>query len=181
MSVIDKVAGSLGISESLEDRAKARSSALDVAEPDDWLSQVLDHHGQIDAAFQAVEDAENETERLQAQEWLALLLTGHAVAEESVIYPALAMIGEKGHAETAYSEQASVKMDMAALADLDPASPEYADKLGKIREAVAHHVYEEESQWFIALKRKAPSSDQEKLTQRYDEEFARYTGGEVTA
>jgi hypothetical protein len=43
---------------------------------------------------------------------------------------------------------------------------------------MAHHVYEEESNWFLDLKRKTPAADQVKLTQRYQEQFARYFGNE---
>jgi hypothetical protein len=41
---------------------------------------------------------------------------------------------------------------------------------------VAHHVYEEENNWFLDLKTKTPSADQGKLTQRYQEQFSRYMG-----
>jgi hypothetical protein len=41
---------------------------------------------------------------------------------------------------------------------------------------VAHHVYEEESSWFLDLKRRMPAADQVELTQRYQEHFARYMG-----
>jgi hypothetical protein len=54
-------------------------------------------------------------------------------------------------------------------------SQEFADKLEHIRGAVAHHVYEEEANWFVDLKKKLPSADQTKLTFRYKQEFSRYT------
>ena len=44
--------------------------------------------------------------------------------------------------------------------------------------AVAHHVYEEEHNWFLDLKTKTPAADQIKLTQRYQEHFSRYMGEE---
>ena len=36
---------------------------------------------------------------------MGTLLTGHSMAEEAVIYPALAQAGKQGHANTAYTEQ----------------------------------------------------------------------------
>jgi hypothetical protein len=45
--------------------------------------------------------------------------------------------------------------------------------LEHIEAAVAHHAYEEESNWFLDLKSKTPVADQVKLTQRYQEHFAR--------
>jgi hypothetical protein len=57
-------------------------------------------------------------------------------------------------------------------------SQEFLDKLEQMEGAVAHHVYDEESSWFLELKTKTPSADQVKLTQRYQEHFARYMGDE---
>ena len=53
---------------------------------------------------------------------------------------------------------------MALLEKLEPLSEEYMDKLEHIRGAVAHHVYEEENNWFVDLKQKAPLSEQDRLT-----------------
>ncbi len=72
-------------------------------------------------------------------------------------------------------------MQMANLENLPPMSREYLDKLEHIREAVAHHVYEEEGTWFLELKRQAPAADQVKLTKRYKEEFERYVGADAIA
>jgi hypothetical protein len=58
---------------------------------------------------------------------------------------------------------------------LPPTSQEYLDKLEHIRGAIAHHVYEEEDNWFLDLKQKLLAPDQVKLNFRYREEFLRYT------
>lgn len=179
MSVIDQVVTAFSLPETDESRQKARTEALALAEPGDWLSLVLQHHLQIEEAFARVKKAASSADRLAAQGRLGVVLTGHAIAEESVLYPALAEIGSKGHAETGYSDQAEVKMQMAELENLDAASQEYLDKLEHIRESVQHHVYEEEAHWFQQLKRKANLDVQSKLTERYQEEFGRYVGVDV--
>ena len=79
------------------------------------------------------------------------------------------------------AEQAAAKTEMAALEEIDALSQDYLDKLEHIRAAVAHHVYEEESKWFLELKEKVPQLEQSKLTARYTEEFNRYLGREVAA
>jgi hypothetical protein len=72
---------------------------------------------------------------------LAVLLLGHAQAEESVLYPALAAADEKAHAEIGYNEQALVKMQMAILETLPPMSKEFMEKLDHIEGAgAAPHV-----------------------------------------
>ena len=69
-----------------------------------------------------------------------------------------------------------VKMQMAALEKLDPLSQAFEDELDHIKGALLHHMYEEEGNWFLALKQRALPQDQEMMTARYAEEFDRYVG-----
>ncbi len=181
MSVIDKVIAAVTPMESDEARIEARAKARAAARPGTWLALVLDHHLEIEGAFTAVRSAATAEERRTAQKRLGVLLTGHSIAEESVIYPALASAHEKGHAEMAYTEQSAAKVQMAALEAIDPMSHAYLDKLEHIRGAVAHHVYEEEHTRFIKLYEKMDPVDQRRLTQRYEEEFIRYCGEQSNA
>jgi hypothetical protein len=178
MSIIDKVVAAVTPPESQEARAKARAKARASAGPGDWLTMALNHHEQIEAAFAAVKSASDPATRVATLKKLSTLLTGHSIAEEAALYPALAKVDEKGHAVKAYTEQSAAKLQMGLLEDLPPMSQDFLDKLGHIEGAVAHHVYEEESNWFLDLKSKTPLADQIKLTQRYQEHFARYMGGD---
>jgi hypothetical protein len=178
MSAFDKFVAAVTPPESEEQRAEARSRARAVAEPGDWLSMILDHHEEIEEAFAAVKSAGDAQGRREAEEELAILLTGHAIAEEAVVYPAMAHAEERGHATMAYTEQAAAKLQLAGLAYLDPMSQDYIDKLGHLEGAVAHHVYEEESKWFLDLKERAPAQEQDRLTARYEEEYERYMGAD---
>ncbi|MBA2587112.1 MAG: hemerythrin domain-containing protein [Alphaproteobacteria bacterium] len=176
MSIIDKVIAAVTPPESDEARAKARAEATAACEPGDWLSLVLDHHIELEDAVAAVEDATTADERTDAFKEFAVLLTGHAIAEEGVLYPGLSANSETGHADMGYTEQAMVKMQMAALEKLDPMSQEFEDKLEHVKGALMHHMYEEEGNWFLDLKKKATPEEQEMMTARYTEEFERYTG-----
>ena len=173
MSLIDKVVAAVTPQESEEKRREARAKARAATGQNDWLAQVLQHHEKIEALFDAVRAAQDVASRLQAFKELALVLTGHANAEEAVIYPALVHFDHKSHGMAGYTEQAGAKANMGELEYLDPMSSEFLDKLEHIRGAVAHHMYEEEGDRFLDLK-KLPSSDQARLTARYMEEFDRY-------
>jgi hypothetical protein len=105
---------------------------------------------------------------------LFLLLAGHSAAEEAVPYPALAAAGEKGHAEIGYEEQAMAKIQLASLETLDPMGRDFHDSLHHLNGAVLHHMYEEESSWFLLLREKVPPLEQERLTGRYRVEMARF-------
>jgi hypothetical protein len=118
MSIVDKIIAALTPPESDDARREARAQAHSVASPGDWLSMVLEHHERIESAFVAVKAANSANAQIAAQKKLAIMLTGHANAEESVIYPALAGANEKGHATTAYTEQAAAKIQMGLLEKL---------------------------------------------------------------
>jgi hemerythrin superfamily protein len=147
---------------------KARAAA----EPGDWLSAALDHHDQIRAAFEIARKAPPGGGRVSAMKGLAVVLTGHSLAEEVVLYPALASLGDPNHAEEAYAEQTEVKLQMAELERLDPASADWLEQLEQIRAAVLDHMTEEENSWFLQIKSEHP--DQARLSARFREEFDRY-------
>jgi hypothetical protein len=83
--------------------------------PSDWLGMALAHHVEIEEAFAAVKEARTGATRVAALKKLAIVLTGHANAEESVLYPGLARAGERHHATTVYAEQAAAKIEMGVL------------------------------------------------------------------
>jgi hypothetical protein len=174
MSVVDKVLAKITPPESEDKRAKATAKARAAAGSGDWLSMALDHHDQIRAAFTAAKQASPGSARPDALKALALILNGHSLAEEVVLYPALAQAGDKAHAGLAYTEQTTAKMQMAELENIAPSSEAWLDKLGHIEGAVLHHMFEEESSWFLKLKEKG--EHEARLTERYREEFERYAG-----
>lgn len=177
MSFLDKIAAKIMPPESDNDRANARKVAQSLAGDGDWLAIVLEHHQQIERQFERALNAPAGETRLSALKELATFLTGHANAEESVLYPALTTIGEKAHAGMAYEEQAMTKIEMALLETLDPFGAEWRTKLEHIQGAVLHHVYEEEGTWFPQLQQKLSPAERPRLTRRFVEEFQRYTRG----
>lgn len=176
MSFFDRIVAAVTPPESAEDRAKARSEARRAATPGDWLDQILNHHEQIEAAFARAQAAHDAASRTEALKVLGALLTGHSSAEEAVIYPQLSK-DHKTHMAMAYEEQQAAKVQVALLEELDPLSQDWLDKIGHLQGAVAHHVYEEESDRFLHLKKELPTDEQARMTERYAEETARYDGG----
>ena len=181
MGVLDKVIAAVTPEASDEDRAEARGKARALSTGDDWLGTVIDHHEAIEVAFDAVKSAKTANAQRQAQQELATLLTGHSIAEEAVLYPAMALGDQEGHSAEAYTEQSAAKVQTAALDDLVPLSKDYFDKLEHLRAAVAHHVFEEESEWFPTLFDEGDAARQVKLTTQYQEQFQRYMGAAVEA
>ena len=172
MSVIDKALAAITPQPGADKRAEATQRAREAAAPGDWLSLALDHHDEIRAAFAEGRAVRSAGDRRAAMERLAVVLNGHSLAEEIVLYPAMAQNGHKVQAGVAYSEQTTAKMQMAEWENIPPSTPEWKDKLEHIEGAVLTHIYEEESSWFLKLKEKGEG--QGHLTQRFREEFERY-------
>ncbi|MGL5836933.1 MAG: hemerythrin domain-containing protein [Sphingorhabdus sp.] len=177
MSILDKLIAAVTPPESEQDRIDAHARAREHASRAPWLAMVLDHHQQIDAAFAAVKSASTAADRRNNLRHLGELLAGHSLAEEGVIYPALSDAGDTGHATMAYTEQAAAKMQLGLLERMDPMSKDFEDKLGHLEGAVKHHVYQEESTWFIDLVNASPNADHVMISERYSEEFNRYMNG----
>lgn len=177
MSIFDKIAATIMPPESAEDRAEARRKAEAMAAECPFLADVLDHHRQIEQAFAACSSAGDPGSRAAAVRRLAAILTGHANAEEAVLYPAVAEHDGKAHAAMAYQEQAMTKVELAKLEMLDPMSQEWADKLEHIEGAVRHHMYQEEGTWFPELIENIPEAEHQHVIMRFREEFERYAGG----
>ena len=174
MNIVDKVISAVTPNPTDAQLQEARAQARALAGKGGWLSAILDHHEQIEACFAAVSSATSESGRKKALKQLALMLTGHSVAEESVIYPALASHDQIGGSDELYSQQSTAKVDMAALDELEPTSQDFLDKLESIRGAVAQHVYAEESNYLPKLKAVADSALHARLSRKYREEFERY-------
>lgn len=172
MSIIDKALGAVAPPESEAARAKATAEARALAAPGDWLSLALDHHDEIRTGLDACQKATSGPARLKAMEALGVVLNGHALAEEVVLYPAFSKAGHKPATGLAYTEQTTAKMQMAELERIDPTTQDWKDKLEHIRGAVLHHIFEEESTWFPALK--ADYDDQAHLDRRFREESDRH-------
>lgn len=180
MSILDKVAAAVAPVVSDETRAQAHADARALSRGNDWLGQVLDHHEQIDALFARARAASGVADRTAALKDLGALLTGHSIAEEAVLYPALVQADYEGKATEAYAQQSTAKTEVFLLEGLDPNSEEWTDKLEHIISAVQQHVYQEESSWFAKLI-ESPDVDQAILTQKYAEQFDRYMGSEKPA
>lgn len=173
---IDQILSAVTPLESEEKRREAREKARAQARPGDWLSTIIDHHEAIERASAAVRSASDVSTRRAAEKNLATLLTGHAIAEEAAVYPALMQVDEQHQASTAYIEQAAVKVLLAKLETLDPMSHDYLDTLGHFESVATQHSYEEEHKRFLELLNRASPEMSQRIGVRYREEFERYVG-----
>lgn len=181
MSWLDKIGSTVFPLASDEKRAEARRKAEELGRMNQWLGQIVAHHKAIEQCFEDALGATGLDARRHAMKELARLNTGHSIAEEVTVYPALVehngVVGGKIQAVLAYEEQQMTKIEQAMLEQLDPMSEEWWTKLEHIKSAVQQHVYEEENHRFAELAKALSPGESARLSRRYAEEFERYCGG----
>jgi hemerythrin superfamily protein len=184
MSWLDKIGSKVFPLASDEKRAEARRKAEELSHQHDWLAQILSHHKAIEQCFADALAATDADSRRHAMKELARLNTGHSIAEEVTIYPALiennGMLGGKVQAALAYEEQQMTKIEQAMLEKLDPMSEEWRTKLEHIQSAVQQHVFEEENHRFAELAEALSPEEAARLSRRYAEEFERYGASDMS-
>ena len=143
--------------------------------PDDWLELIQSHHTMIEAAFDAVLSSSDSPLDIRQQRFrrLALLLTAHCVAEENVVYPALAMYGLQSESDKLYLDQAHAKV-MNAVLDMadDKGSAAWLEKAQELKAVVLKHAKEdEEADLYPRLQAELDATMAMKLGAAYRREF----------
>jgi hypothetical protein len=178
MPLIDKVITAVTPPCPPERRIKARSKARDLGRQCEWLALVVQKHEQIEQAIDCIASVADGTGCRQAERELSAMLTGHSIAEEAVLYPAMASVRQKAHSMAAFSEQAHIKVHLAALETLEPMTPPYRAALERLLDAISEHVFDEECSWFPALARTGDAELLARLSMRFIAEYKRYLGAD---
>lgn len=141
----------------------------------DWLAMVKVHHAMVMKTLDQMLDSSSRTflRRERMQELLHHQLTAHSVAEENVLYPAIARNGALDEADKLYLDQAHAKV-MDAEIDLISAEQEsvWFDKLRALKAALQQHANgDEEGRLYPALRSKLDASANRLLAAAYQAEF----------
>jgi hemerythrin superfamily protein len=140
-----------------------------------WLEMVQAHHLMIEQAFDAlIESGGNDFSGCVAlHKRLAYLLTAHSVAEENVLYPALAMCNLQSESDRLYLDQAHAKV-MNAVLDMsnEKCGAEWLDKVSQLKAAVLQHAkVDEEGDLYPRLAGAIDKDTADKLDMAYRREF----------
>ncbi|ARV59335.1 hemerythrin [Nostocales cyanobacterium HT-58-2] len=135
---------------------------MTTARTQDILSLIEAEHRQVEQLFTAVETAgNNKLYDFFNQIYKALNL--HTRAEELVFYPAMQEYEEtRKYIQEAEEEHEEANVLLEELKVLKPTDSEFKTKMSDLKKAVQHHVKEEESEIFSAVRQ---CMNQEQLTQ----------------
>jgi hemerythrin superfamily protein len=144
----------------------------------DWFAMIQAHHAMIAKSFDALMASQSRT-YLQRDRMIAMIgyqLTAHSVAEENIIYPALAMAGMTAESDKLYMDQSHAKVMNAQLelaAKANRSGTAWMEPARMLQAAVLKHAKEdEEASLYPQLKQKLSPEQNALLTAGYMREFA---------
>lgn len=122
----------------------------------DALEMLQADHRQVEALFDEYEElaAADDADAKQAVATeICEKLTVHAQLEEEVFYPAARrVLNDQAIVNEAEEEHADAKQLIAQIEEMSSEDDEYDAQVKSLKEAIAHHVEEEEGEMFPKLK-----------------------------
>ncbi len=155
--------------------AMSDAVAQTMAAGGDWFDMIKAQHVLIAQNLdQILATSDSQVaERMRLQKHLGYLLTAHSVAEENVIYPAIARMGMTTDSDRLYIEQAHAKVANADLTMSPAGTSEWRDHVSALKTAILHHAKdEEEANIFPRLMQSAGPQLNASLTQHYARQFS---------
>lgn len=110
------------------------------------IDMLKQDHRMVEDLFEAIEESRDAGEREQLFTELADALAVHATLEEKIFYPACKSEDSEDVLLEALQEHLQAKRLLADLLDMDPMDEVFMAKIKVLKEAIEHHVEEEEQE-----------------------------------
>lgn len=137
---------------------------------------IMNDHRELERLFEQLQSQPDKRPGLTPV--MITLLTAHSRAEEACVYPAAADAGIAEDVEHSQKEHLEADQLAAEVAQADPTSPGFEEKLNKLIEAVTHHVGEEESTLLPEMREKMAASQLDELGQAFLDSRREHLGEE---
>ncbi|MDX2215225.1 MAG: hemerythrin domain-containing protein [Oculatellaceae cyanobacterium bins.114] len=119
----------------------------------DILALIEADHRTVEKLFTEAESAKGAKKVQECFDQIYKELNLHAYAEELVFYPAMQEYEDtQEYIEEAEEEHNSVKILLEEMKTLEPNGSEFKTRMMHLKESVTHHVEEEESEIFEAVR-----------------------------
>ncbi|RCJ22010.1 hemerythrin [Nostoc minutum NIES-26] len=137
------------------------------------LSLIEAEHRQVEQLFSEAEKSQGK-KLYECFNQIYLALNLHARTEELVFYPAMREYEEtEQYVEEAEEEHEDVSALLEEIKELQPTAPEFQEKLSELQQAVQHHVQEEESEIFDAVRECMSDEELTELASEFQEAKAK--------
>jgi hemerythrin superfamily protein len=123
-------------------------------------------HRQVERWFDEYEQLDDEREKLELFQQIALALKVHTQIEEEIFYPEERGEVEDDLLDEAYVEHQSAKQMIAEIEQMQPSDDYYDAKVKVLGEYVKHHVKEEEQRGGVFAQAKRGDEDLDAMGER---------------
>jgi len=110
------------------------------------IDMLKQDHRLVEELFEAIEESRDASEREELFIELADALAVHAALEENIFYPACKSEDSEDSLLEALQEHLQAKRLLADLLDMDAMNEVFMAKIKVLKEAIKHHVAEEENE-----------------------------------
>jgi hemerythrin superfamily protein len=118
------------------------------------LEMIEQDHRKVESLFEEIKKAKDAKKSMKLFNEIYKELNLHAKAEELVFYPAMREYDETAEfIEEAEEEHADAETFLEEMKEFNPKDAEFKEKLEELVKAVKHHVEEEESEIFEAVRK----------------------------
>ncbi len=134
----------------------------------DILDLIRKDHRQVETLFKEIENTNNNQELYDRFNELYKEINLHAKVEEQTFYPAIRESGDHNQlVNEAQKEHDEAKELLEEIASLSPASTEFEQKIRQLKEAIQHHVQEEEKEVFPLVSECMSAEEREQLGREF--------------
>ena len=145
------------------------------------ISLLKKDHREVDAMFDEYEQLDDDREKLELFNKIALALKVHTTIEEEIFYPEERADVEDDILDEAYVEHDGAKKLIAEIEAMKPSDEYYDAKVKVLGEYITHHVKEEEQPGGFFSQAKKGDADLdamgERIKARKEELMAKMGGG----
>ena len=127
-------------------------------------------HRKVETIFSEMENTHGSKKLDQYFNQLYKELNVHAQTEELTLYPAMRDHDDiKELVNEAEEEHTEVKVLLEQMKSLDATSSEFKEKISILKEAVQHHVQEEENEVFPKVRKSMSDEELKQLAKEFEE------------
>lgn len=153
----------LSFSQDKKDESEIGKDKMDV------LDLIKAEHRQVETLFSEIESTDNPHQLYKCFNQLYNALNVHAEVEEQIFYPAVRHCQNSSElVDAAQEEHQQAKQVLEDLASLSPTSVEFKQKIVELKQAIQHHVWEEENEVFSRIREGMSQDDREQLGSEFN-------------
>lgn len=135
----------------------------------DILDIIKADHRQVETLFSEIESTENPQKLYECFNQLYQALNVHVEVEEQTFYPAIRNCQDVDKlVDEAHKEHNQAKQILEDVSSFSPTSTEFKAKIRDLKQAVQHHVEEEENEIFPQVRKCMNEQEREKLGNEFE-------------